>query len=185
MTIDESLATCPVVDRDGYAYLIHPLADGIPRVDPALLEEWTDWAAAQDLLAGATVLLAPEAMGIPLAAALSLRTGIPYLVVRKRQYDLDGEEVAYCETGYGQSCLYVNGLEPDDRVVLVDDVFSTGGTLDALLSTLAHMDVAVAGTLLFIDKGTRRAALEERHEAPIRAMRTVTVEAGRVHVTGS
>ncbi len=180
--IDQSLREAPVLDRGGYPYIIHPLMDGVPRVDPELLREFARWAAALPAVQDADVLLAPEAMGIPLAAAVALETDKPYLVVRKRQYDMPGERIAYCETGYGSSCLYVNGLEPGERVAIVDDVLSTGGTLDALLTTLADMAVELTGVCMFVDKGDAQKRLQQRHGIPIEAMRRIAVTSGNVEV---
>lgn len=182
--LDRSLTEAHVMDRKGYAYVVHPLMDGIPRCDPALLRAWTEWAAAQaDVLAGATLLLAPEAMGLPLVAALSLRTGLPYAVIRKRRYGLEGEEVAFCETGYGEACLHINDVRVGDKVVLVDDVVSTGRTLDGLVGTLRGMGAQVQGALVFADKGTQRAKVEERHGVPVRAMKSIKVVAGKVQLS--
>jgi len=181
--VDESLRDAKVIDRNGYPYLIHPLMDGVPRVEPALLQAWTDWAVAQqDLVGGATLLLAPEAMGLPLVAPLSLATGVPYVVVRKRQYGLPGEAVAHGKTGYGASGLHINDVRPGDKVLLVDDVLSTGGTLDALLTTLKSLGATVVGVLVFIDKGTARTRLEKRHGAAIRAMRAIAIENQKVRI---
>lgn len=181
--IDASLRNAPVMDRSGYQYVIHPLLDGVPRVDPGLLLDWAEWAASHpDVLDGVTVLLAPEAMGVPLAVALSMRTGIPYLVVRKREYGLEGEAIAYCETGYSQTCLYVNGVRPDDRVLLVDDIVSTGGTLEGIVKALGDMDVDVAGALVFAEKDKAAVDLAARIELPVRAMRRIHVAGGLVDV---
>ena len=180
--LDATLTEAEVMDRGGYAYIVHPLMDGVPRCDPALLSAFLGWALRQDVLRHATLLAAPEAMGLPLVAALSLATGIPYVVIRKRRYDLPGEEVAYCETGYGENCLHVNDCWPDDRIVIVDDVISTGNTLDAILATLRSMGVPVEGALVFLDKGDKRTTMSRRHKVPIRAMRTVKVEESKVRI---
>jgi len=182
MFLDATLTQSEVMDRGGYPYVVHPLMDGVPRCEPVLLTAFLDWALRQGVLRHATLLAAPEAMGLPLVAALSVATGLPYVVIRKRRYDLPGEEVAYCETGYGENCLHVNDCWPDDRVVIVDDVISTGNTLDAILATLRGMGVPVEGALVFLDKGKRRAAMAKRHKVPIRAMRTVKVDEGKVRI---
>lgn len=180
--IDRSLQTAPVLDRGGYPYVVHPLLDGIPRVDPGLLIAWAEWAADQEVLQGATLLVAPEAMGLPLATAISMKTGIPYVAVRKREYGLDDETVAYCETGYAQTCLYINDVREGDRVVLVDDVLSTGGTADALLTTLKELGATIQGAVVFVDKGDRAQRLEETHGIPIHVMRRIQVTGDRIQV---
>ncbi|MES2155143.1 MAG: adenine phosphoribosyltransferase [bacterium] len=179
--VDRSLLEAEVMKRKGYPYVIHPLMDGVPRVQPELLRTWVTWAAQQrDILAGATLLLAPEAMGLPLAAGLSLETGIPYAVIRKRRYDLPGEEVAFAETGYGEAALHINDAWPDDRVVIVDDVVSTGGTLRGILTTLEAMGIKALGVLVFVDKTGKAASVAKQHALPVRAMRAIRVDGDKV-----
>jgi adenine phosphoribosyltransferase len=52
-----------------------------------------------------------EAMGIPLATALSLKLKIPFVIIRKRTYGLPGEIDVEQITGYSKSKLYINGLK--------------------------------------------------------------------------
>lgn len=183
MSLDDSLRSATVLDRNGYPYIIHPLLDGVPACDPALLREWVAWARTREGLDGADALLAPEAMAMPLATALSIDTGIPYLVARKRSYGLPGEAVCHCETGYGTSRLHINGLAAGAKVVLVDDVISTGGTLGGLLRTLAAMDVETVRVLALVDKGDQAQALAARHDVPIDVMRRVRVTDGSVEAS--
>lgn len=171
--IDKSLEEVTYKERDGYPYIIHPLLDGVPRVDPEMLREWTHWAKDQSILDKATVLLAPEAMGIHLAVPLSLETGIPYVVARKRSYGLDGETIAYCETGYGTACIHVNDITSDDRVVIVDDVISTGGTLTAIVNTVKSLGARVEGVLAPINKGDGADTVRQKADVPVCTMRSI------------
>lgn len=180
--LDASLEQATVLDRGGYPYLVHPLLDGVPRCPPELLEAWVAWAQRQPAARGATLLLAPEAMALPLAAPLTLALGLPYAVARKRRYGLPGERVAHAATGYGEAALHVNGVAAGDRVLVVDNVLSTGGTLDALLEALAGIGATASGAVVALDKGSARERLQERHGVPIHAMRTIRVEAGKVRI---
>ncbi|MHB8632414.1 MAG: adenine phosphoribosyltransferase [Thermoplasmatota archaeon] len=178
--VDRSLAEATVIDRAGYPYVIHPLTDGVPRVPPALLAAWVEWAASRPVVAQATLLMAPEAMAFPLVAPLSLRTGLPYALARKRAYGQPGEVRAVSRTGYGESPLYLNGLAAGDQVVVVDDVLSTGNTLGALLRALQSTPARVVGAVLFLDKGTSASRLEAEFGVPIHAMRRVQVAGGKL-----
>lgn len=182
--IDASLAGAPIMQKDGYPYLIHPLMDGVPRADPGLLRAWSAWARRQAPTATATVLLAPEAMALPLAATLACDSGIPYLVARKRSYGLPGEHAVTGVTGYGRSELHLNDIRAGDRVLIVDDVLSTGGTLEAILDHLLERGSTVCGVLVFVDKGDRAEAIQDRSGIPVHVMRTIRIVDGKVQVVG-
>jgi adenine phosphoribosyltransferase len=154
----ESLMTCPIVKKGEYNYFVHPLTDGIPAVKPALLQ-----AAAEGLVRVMDLkntdrrvdyILCCEAMGIPIGTAVSYATDIPFIVVRKRPYDLPGETVISQSTGYSKGELYLNGVKAGDRVVIVDDVISTGGTIRALLCALEKIGAEVIDIGFVFSKGT-------------------------------
>lgn len=178
-----SLEKAPIINVGGYDYFIHPITDGIPRLDPLMLDE-----VAEAMLAAGRfdcdVILAPEAMGIPLATLLSQRTGVPFSVVRKRKYGLPGELEIGQSTGYSRGYLYVNGVGAGDRVVIVDDVLSTGGTIKPLVRTLRGAGVAVVDVLIAVEKGDMRPALERELGMRIKALVKVEVRDGRLAVVG-
>jgi adenine phosphoribosyltransferase len=177
---DDVLSAAEVTDRHGYPYIVHPLMDGVPRVRPELLRQWLTWAFQQSPIRQANLILAPEAMALPLAAPLSLETGLPYVVARKRVYDRPGEKALASKTGYGMSTLYVNDVGPGDLVLVIDDVLSTGSTLDGILAAIKSCGATPVGALVFLDKGEMRARLEAKHKVPIVAMRSVKVEKGQM-----
>ncbi len=87
----------------------------------------------------ADVFVTPEVKSIPLAYALSVETGLPYVVLRKirKPYMLNSikAEVLSITTGAPQT-LWMDGkdrhLVERKRVILVDDVVSTGSTLQGM-----------------------------------------------------
>ena len=175
-----SLVESPVVDFGGYQYFVHPLTDGIPAIEPELLEEMAAEIANVVDLRGVDRIVTVEAMGIPLSTALSLRTGVPVSVVRKRRYGLPGEREIGQETGYSKGRLYVNGLKRGDRIVFVDDVISTGGTLRPLLRAFAEMGLAVKDIVVAIEKGEGRARLEKEEGVRIHVLQRIDVAGGKV-----
>ena len=178
----ESLESAAVVDFGGYAYFVHPLTDGIPRIEAALLDE-----VVEEILQAVDVrqvdrIVTVEAMGIPVATALSLACDVPVTVVRKRRYGLPGEVEVGQRTGYSKGSLFVNGLQRGDRALVVDDVISTGGTLAPLLAALREMRVDVREVVVVIEKGDGRARLEKEQGVRIKTLARVDVQGGKVRV---
>jgi adenine phosphoribosyltransferase len=171
-----------VVRFDDYEYAVTPITDGIPRVDPRSLREAIDGIMRMADL-DCDVILAPEAMGIPIAVPLSLRTGIPYAIVRKRRYGLPGEVEIDQTTGYSRCAMYLNGLKPGDRVVIVDDILSTGGTLKCIVTTLQRMGVRIVDIIAVLEKGNARPVLERELGARIKTLLRIDVQDGRVIVS--
>ena len=175
----ESLRDAPVVRFGEYQYFVHPLSDGVPAIDPRLLTE-----VAQEIARVADLdvdkIVTAEAMGIPLATALSLAAGIPFVIIRKRRYGLPGEVVVDQRTGYSKGALHINGLSPGDRVLIVDDVISTGGTLNPVLDALKGMGVVVKDVVIIFEKGDGKAAVEKRHGIRVKTLQRIDVRDGRV-----
>ncbi|HII80868.1 MAG TPA: purine phosphoribosyltransferase family protein [Methanosarcina sp.] len=158
--LKDSLIKSPVIKRGEYNYFIHPISDGVPSIDPRLVEEISDYIAGVANMNVDTILTV-EAMGIPVANALSLKTGISLTIVRKRPYFLEGEVELSQSTGYSKGALYINGLKKGDRVIIVDDVISTGGTLLALVKALQKMGVEVMDVISVIGRGDGFLKLKE------------------------
>ncbi|MFC6718708.1 hypoxanthine/guanine phosphoribosyltransferase [Natrialbaceae archaeon GCM10025810] len=177
--IERSIRDAPVVDRDGYEYFVHGITDGIPRVEPSVVRAIAAGIADEVDLEAVDYLVAPEAMGIHHATALSLETDVPFVVVRKRSYGFPDEVAVHQETAYGESDLHVNGLEADDRVVLVDDVLSSGSTIRAVCAGLEEIGVDLVDVIVVL-----RRVDTDHGELPVdvRSLLDVRVEDGRVVV---
>lgn len=151
--LEESFKTCPIVKRGEYNYFIHPISDGVPLVDPALLREVAAMMIRILNFDGVDKIVVTEAMGIHIGVALSLATDIPITIVRKRSYDLPGECALHQTTGYSKGELYMNAVNPGDKVIVIDDVLSTGGTMKAVLKGCAICGAEVLDVLVIIKRG--------------------------------
>ena len=181
--LEESLKGAPIIWKGDYPYFIHPISDGIPRMDPEVLKavstlivESTDWE-------GVDLIVSVEAMGLPLLAAVGEATGIPTVVIRKRSYGMAGEVAVDVSTGYSSSTIYINDIAPGEKIVIVDDVISTGGTLEPLLERLEEMGVILRDIVIAIEKGQGRKRLNrERPEWPIRSLARIEIVDGQVQM---
>jgi adenine/guanine phosphoribosyltransferase-like PRPP-binding protein len=108
------------------------------------------------------VLVTPETKSVPLAHALSLETGKPYVILRKMYKPYMGAalsvETLSITTGEPQT-LYLDekdrDLIRDRRVVLLDDVISTGSTLQGMRLLMQHAGATVAAEAAIFTEGER------------------------------
>lgn len=81
-----------------------------PRILKALAERFCEYISSDTtLIAGA------ELGGVALAAATSLETGLPFVIIRNSKKD------------YGTSKLVEGVMTADDRVIMVEDIATTAG----------------------------------------------------------
>lgn len=175
----KSLEASPIVKKGDYNYFVNPISDGVPAMDPLMLRELS-LAVHKYADLNIDKIVAVEAMGIHLATALSLATDIPFVVIRKRQYGLPGEKEVYQKTGYGSSNLYVNDLKEGERILLIDDVVSTGGTLVALIKTLKDMGLDLKSVVAIIDKGQGKEIVKKETGIDVLSIVKLDVVDGKV-----
>ena len=161
--LKESLLAAPIIWKGDYPYFIHPLTDGVPRLDSSvltavveLIEDAVKWDSI-DLILGI------EAMGLPLTSPLSMRNERPQVVVRKRSYGLEGELTIDQSTGYSKGSMFLNDINKGERILIVDDVLSTGGTLDAIIQGVESLGGVIEAVVVVVEKGPGLAKLKDKY----------------------
>ena len=181
--LHDSLRGSPIIWKGEYQYFIHPISDGIPRMDAKVLRATRDLIIESVDWEKIDLIVTVEAMGLPLLAAVGDATGIPTVVIRKRSYGMEGETRVDVATGYSQSTVFINDIKAGERILIVDDVISTGGTLEPLLETLENMGVILQDIVIAIEKGDGRERLnKERPEWPIRSLARIDIINGKVEI---
>lgn len=95
-----------------------------------------------DILAGI------ESRGFLVAAPLALKLGLGFIMVRKKG-KLPGETAAHeYDLEYGTDTMEVqkDALEKGQRVVILDDLLATGGTMSASIELINKLGGNVVGT---------------------------------------
>ena len=182
--LKDCLVDSPVIWRGEYAYFVHPIRDGIPRVNPELLISVTEAIESEVDWNQVDVLVGIEAMGLPLSTLLSVRNGKPLVVARKRSYGLEGEMKVDQSTGYSKGELYLNDLHPGDRVLIVDDVLSTGGTMRAMIQGIHLCGAEISRIVVVFEKGDGLKLLQEETGLDIRSLIEVAMDGDKIVFPG-
>ena len=179
--LQDSLRGAPIIWKGEYPYFIHPISDGIPRMEAEVLRATRDLIVSMVDWSQIDLVVSVEAMGLPLLAAVGEATGKPTVVIRKRSYGMEGEVGVDVSTGYSSSIAYINDISPGERILVVDDVISTGGTLEPLLEALEGMGAVLKDVIVAIEKGEGKDRLsKERPDWPIRTLARIDIVDGKV-----
>ncbi len=109
-------------------------------------------------------LVTPEAKSIPLAHGLAVEMQLPYIVLRKSYKPYMGDalrsETLSITTGEPQT-LYLDEKDRDlikgKRVALIDDVISTGSTLQGMRLIMDKAGAKIAAEAAIFTEGDRAA----------------------------
>ncbi|MBP9854130.1 MAG: adenine phosphoribosyltransferase [Candidatus Omnitrophica bacterium] len=124
-----------------------------------LLKDKTAFKKSIDLLAKKfkdariAQVVGVEARGFIFGAALAYKLGVGFVPVRKKG-KLPGKtkSVTY-ELEYGMDSLEIHedAIKPKTRVLIVDDLLATGGTIEAVSKLLREQKAVVAGIAFLIE----------------------------------
>ena len=108
-------------------------------------------AACREL--GADTVVGIEARGFILAAPVAVELEVGFVPVRKPgKLPRATHSVAYgLEYGQGTLHLHTDALHAGQRVVIVDDVLATGGTLAGTAELVARTGATVTGAVVLLE----------------------------------
>lgn len=102
---------------------------------------------------GATVIVGPESRGFIFGCPVACQLNIGFIPIRKpgklprecitEEYDL--------EYGSNTLCIHVDALKPGDRVLIIDDLLATGGTVVATKKLVERLGATAVGAAFLIE----------------------------------
>lgn len=100
-----------------------------------------------------TVIVGPEARGFVFGCPLAYELNLPFVMARK-DGKLPNKVINFkYNTEYSTTSIniHANALKEGDRVLLVDDLLATGGTLQAISSLVKSQKADVCGVLTVVE----------------------------------
>lgn len=102
---------------------------------------------------GATVIMGPEARGFIFGCPVAYKLGLPFVPVRKPG-KLPREQISVdydLEYGKNTLCIHSDSLKKGDKVLVIDDLLATGGTVGACVKLAEKLGASVCGAAFVIE----------------------------------
>jgi adenine phosphoribosyltransferase len=124
-----------------------------------LLRHAEAWQETVDRLADRIARYEPEMLfgiesrGFLVAAPVAYKLGCGFAMIRKKE-KLPGETIAYTyalEYGTDTIEIHADAAKAGQKVVVVDDLLATGGTMGAAINLLRRLDTDVRGAACIVE----------------------------------
>jgi phosphoribosyl-AMP cyclohydrolase/adenine/guanine phosphoribosyltransferase-like PRPP-binding protein len=138
--------------RKIYEFILNRITDHVPPPSPRTLS-WIANEINNNTSDEFDKIVVPEVLGLPIGTLIAQMKGKPIAIVRKRTFGTDNyllDKVEY-SSGYEKGKYYIYGVKPGERILIVDDTISTGGTLISLINTFHKHDVKVVDVVCIIE----------------------------------
>lgn len=121
--------------------------------DPVLSNSILDEMVMTYQNAGVEAIVGLESRGFLFAMPLSLRLGIPFVMIRKKgKLPRACHSVNYAlEYGHSTIEIHTDALKPGQKVLIHDDVLATGGTAAAAAELVLKSEAVVSGFSFLVE----------------------------------
>ena len=102
---------------------------------------------------GATIVVGPESRGFIFGCPVANNLNIGFAPVRKPG-KLPREQITEkytLEYGSNELCMHLDSIKPGDKVIIIDDLLATGGTLKATCNIVDKLGGTVVGIACLIE----------------------------------
>lgn len=102
---------------------------------------------------GANVVVGPESRGFIFGCPVAVECGIGFVPIRKPG-KLPRETVSKeysLEYGSNTLCMHADALKKGDKVLIVDDLLATGGTIGATVELIKSLGASVVGCAFVVE----------------------------------
>ena len=102
---------------------------------------------------GATIVVGPESRGFIFGCPVANNLNIGFAPVRKPG-KLPREQITEkytLEYGSNELCMHIDSIKPGDKVIIIDDLLATGGTLKATCNIVNKLGGTVVGIACLIE----------------------------------
>lgn len=149
MNLEKFIANVPDFPKEGIIFKdITPLMQNGEAFKYAT-EKFVEFAKQQNI----DIIVGPEARGFIFGCPVATELGIGFIPVRKPGKLPREVEIYEYDLEYGSNtlCMHKDAIKPGQRVLIVDDLLATGGTVEATVKLIEKLGGVVAGCAFLIE----------------------------------
>lgn len=152
---------------NGHNYLINPVTDHTPETSYALLKDIVQELSKLADFPRVNKIVGEEDRGGYISALMAMKQKKSLAMVKWNPLDLKGQIAVNFRNAYTDGKMYLYGVKKGDRVILVEDLIDTGGTVIAMIQLLRKHGVIICDVIAIAAKDEYRAIERIKKETGI------------------
>ena len=142
--------------ENGNSYLVLPLTDHIGATNPTVLREAVNaicdvakWFDKVEI----NKIVSEEEKGGFIAVAVALQRNLPFTLAKQNPVRLPGEIGIKFKMDYSDKMsLYLNGVNSGDKILIIEDIIATGGTMIAMIQAIRQAGAEIVDIVALAEK---------------------------------
>lgn len=146
----------PLVDVKDMRYLLTPLTDQVPATSYEVVADMIEELSKLSDFSRATKILGEEDRGGYIASLMAYAHKLPFGMVKWNPNGLEGQIAIDFRMAYAGGKMFLNGIDPGDKVIIVEDMVDSGGTIIAMIELLRQANVDIVDIIAVAEREERQ-----------------------------
>jgi adenine phosphoribosyltransferase len=159
---------------NGYNFMMAPLSEHYPATESALLRETVAKLASMEVLHGVDKIVAEFDRCAHILGAACLHLNRP--IAGAKWFPGPKENISsQLKMEYYEGDIFPYGINPGDRVGLIDDTVSSGGTFRSLIDLCQTLNANIIGAVTVVEKEEYKGIKMVQENTGIKVQRMIGV----------
>jgi len=150
--IIESFNNQPLINLKGRKYILNPLLDHTPNTTYELMKDVVMELSKLSNFKKINKIVGEEDRGGYIAALVAYKNKKDLAMVKWNPIGLKGDCAVDFRNAYTKGKMYLYGVSKGDKVILVEDLIDSGGTIIAMVKLLEENGVEICDIITVVEK---------------------------------
>jgi len=142
----------PLINLNGRKYILNPLIDHFPETPYKLMSDAVKELSKLTNFKNINKIVGEEDRGGYIAALMAYKHKKALAMVKWNPDGLECGHVVNFRNAYTKGKMYLHGVSKGDRVVLIEDLIDSGGTLIAMIKLLEKAEINICDIIVVAEK---------------------------------
>lgn len=141
-----------ITKLNGHSYVINPVTDHTPETTYSLIKDIVEELTKLTNFSRANKIVGEEDRGGYIAGFMALKHKKSLAMVKWNPIGLNGPIGVDFRNAYTEGKMYLYGVKEGDKVILVEDMIDTGGTIIGMINLLRKAKVKIIDVVCIGEK---------------------------------